>query len=264
MKFSERLDNMFKEISKKNVIYISIISGIIIAGVIIALSLWGGGDAVKNPSVNELSVHSDAVVPGGNNKEVKHETTPEEAAGYYIENSDGWYYSFAYAPEGDFHGTFTSGFDASHESVADNPNKDFTAGGKWRLDHGEIKLYNDAEYQQSMWICGDYIVDSQNYFVGDVPESADGFQSSFICKAAQSGDTQVMNFYSDGKLIMEIVRNDGAADSGADAPELPSYQLIAGIYTIDGNMITSDINGVSQSFYIMDDGIAKWVYHKRK
>lgn len=254
---------MIKEISKKNVIYISIISGLIIAGVIISLSLWGGGEQGDEPYQNEAMVNSDAV-PGEYNGEVKYEITPEEAAGYYIENSDGWFYNFIYAPEGEFHGSFNSGFDASHEAVADNPNKDFTASGKWRLDHGEIKLYNDTEYQQSMWICGDYIVDSQNYFVGKVPESTDGFQSSFICKAAESGDTQVMNFYSDGKLIMEIVRNDGTADSSAHNPELPSYQLIAGTYKIDGDVIISDINGVSQSFYIMDDGIAKWVYDKKE
>jgi len=246
--------------SKKGVITISVIAFFVITSVILYLSLSDYGN--KAPADTTPSISSDAL-PGENNKEIKPEMTASEVQGYYIDDSDGWYYNFLYAPDDKYDGTFQAGYDQTHKLYADNPQKHFTANGFWKLESGEIKLYNELEYQQSMWVCGDYIVDSQNYFVGDVPKDNKPFQSVFVCKALESGDTQIFNFYSDGKLIMEIIRNDGNIDSASDNT-LPPHQLVAGTYEKTDDKIITSIGTVSQEFYLLDDGIAKWIYHKRQ
>lgn len=245
--------------SKKKVVLISIAAIFLITAVILYLSLSDyHGDGGKTSDAN---LTSDAI-PGENNSNIKSEITAKEVHGYYVDDSDGWYYNFVYYPEGEFHGSFSAGYDQNHSAAADNPQKHFTASGKWSLKDGEIRLYNEEEYQQSMWACGDYIVDSQNFFVGEFPKGKDKFQAVFTCKAGESGDSQILNFYSDGKLIMEIIRNDGVADNGASS-ELPPYQLFAGTYTINDDKAITEINGVPQEFYISEDGLAKWIYNKR-
>lgn len=238
----------------KRVIIISLVAVLVITGVILYLSISGADNGDK-------VVLSDSI-PGKNNSDIKKELTAEEIEGYYIDNSDGWYYDFIYAPDGKYDGSFSAGYDQNHTSVADNPQKHFTAAGKWTLDKGEIKLYNDTEYQQSMWACGNYIVDSQNFFEGKLPKDKDKFDAVFTCKAMESGDTQILNFYEDGKMIMEIIRNDGETDSSSST-SLPPYQLVAGTYTLDSGKLTTVINGASQEFYISDDGLAKWIYNKK-
>ena len=243
--------------NKKRVILISVVAVLIITAVILYLSISGS----DNVNLNEKDVFSDSI-PGENNSDIKKELTAKEIEGYFIDNSDGWYYEFKFSPEDKYDGTFSAGYDQSHSAVSDNPQKHFTATGKWSLTHGEIKLYNEEGYQQSMWACGDYIVDSQNFFVGKLPKDKETFDAVFTCKAGESGDTQILNFYSDGKMIMEIIRNDGQTDS-ASSTALPPYQLVAGTYTVADGKIISVINGVSQEFYISDDGLAKWIYNKR-
>ncbi|MBO5743666.1 MAG: hypothetical protein J6R68_05225 [Clostridia bacterium] len=244
--------------SKKKVVAISIAAVLIITAVILYLSLSGYQTDSNN---NDAAVLSDSI-PGENNSNIKPELKAKEVQGYYVDDSDGWYYNFVYMPEREYDGSFTAGYDQNHTAAADNPQKHFTAMGKWSLKDGEIKLYNDEGYQQSMWACGDYIVDSQNFFVGKIPEGKDKFQAVFTCKAEESGDSQILNFYSDGKLIMEIIRNDGKEDN-TEATELPPYQLFAGIYKIENDKIITEINGAPQEFYISDDGLAKWIYNKK-
>lgn len=250
-------DPVEQQNSQKRVISITVVAVILITGIILYLSLSHSND--NTPA--DVTVDSTAV-PGENNKEVKSGISAKEMQGYYIDDSDGWYYDFVYAPDDAYDGTFSAGFDQTHKAAIDNPKKHYTASGKWTLENGEIKLYNDVEYQQSMWVCGDYIVDTQNYFVGDIPKGIERFNSVFTCKAGESGDTQVFNFYSDGKLIMEVIRNDGNSDSSA-TDELPPYQLFAGEYQVKDDKIDAKIGEVTQTFYILDDGIAKWIYHKK-
>ena len=245
--------------NKKRVIFISVAAVLAIICVILCLSLWNFSGNGGNRALN--SVASDSI-PGENNSDIKAELTPREIQGYYVDDSDGWYYNFVYSPQGEFDGSFSAGYDQNHTAAADNPQKHYTASGKWTLSHGEIKLYNDVEYQQSMWACGDYIVDSQNYFVGKFPKNKDKFQAVFTCRAGESGDSQILNFYSDGKLIMEIIRNDGSSDTDTSL-ELPPYQLVAGTYTLSDGKVITEIGGAAQEFYISDDGLAKWIYNKK-
>ncbi len=247
------------EDSKRKVILISVAAVFIITSVIIYLSM-SGCRSYKDKN-DDIVATSDSI-PGGNDSNIKPELTASEVQGYYIDDSDGWYYNFVYSPIREFDGTFSAGYDQNHSATLDNPQKHFNAMGKWSLKDGEIKLYNDEGYQQSMWVCGDYIVDSQNYFVGEFPEGKEKFQAVFICKAGESGDSQVLNFYDDGKLIMEIIRNDGAADNNTSS-ELPPHQLFAGTYKIENEKLITEINGAPQEFYISDDGLAKWIYNKR-
>ncbi len=247
----------------KSVVGLSIVSVIFITAFILFLSFMAK-PVDKKTQGDELLALSDAKA-GENNKEIKTATTPSETAGYYIDDSDGWYYSFTHSPKDEYDGTFTAGFDATHEASEQNPQKNFTAGGEWKIENGEIKLYSEGVYRSSMWICDGYIVDSLNYFVGKIKPDEKLQQTVLMSKAGESGDTQVFNLYSDGKLIMEIIRNDGKFDSAhpADA-ELPPYQMLAGSYKIEDGKITITVGGQGQNYYIVDDGIAKWKYIKRQ
>ncbi len=251
---------MTNETGKSRVITISVVAFIVITGVILFLSLSDfKGDDTR--SVSNNGILSDAT-PGHNNKEVKTEIKPRTVAGTYAEQNDGWTYTLSYAPQDAYHGTFVGVYDQSHENVARNYEKHHTEQGLWKLENGEVKLYVDSVHSKSLWFCGDYMVDSRNYFVGEVPENRDEFQAAFTCKAGESGDTQILNFYSDGKMIMEIIRNDGAVDSSADNA-LPPYQVAVGTYTIEDNLIITKMIGSSEKvLYIVDDGVANWVYNK--
>lgn len=247
----------------KSVIALSIVAVIFITGLILGLSFMAKPEN-KSTQGEELLASSDAKA-GQNNKEIKTATTPSETAGYYIDDSDGWYYSFTHSPSNGYDGTFKAGFDASHEASEQNPQKNFSAGGEWKIENGEIKLYSEGVYRSSMWICEGYIVDSLNYFVGGIEPDEKLQQTVLVSKAGESGDTQVFNLYSDGKLIMEIIRNDGELDSAAtEQTELPPYQMHAGNYKIEDGKISITVGGTSQDYYIVDDGIAKWKYIKRQ
>lgn len=257
---------MAMENSSKRAITISVIAIFVITGVILFLSLsdfCNDGDKAKTTPVKTDVSDS---VPGENNKEVKTELTPEDIEGTYIESTDGWTYVLTCASAEEYDGVFEGRFDQSHETVALNHEKDYTEYGTWKLENGEVKLYVDSEHIKSLWACGDYMVDSRNYFVGNVPGDKDEFQSAFTCKAGESGDTQILNFYSDGKMIMEIIRNDGSSDSAAQTDEstdIPPYQVAVGTYTIEDNLIVTKMIGSSEKIlYIVDDGIANWVYNK--
>jgi len=260
---------MAKGNEKKGVITISIIAAFIFTGVILFLSLsgfFGKDDNKKSVSRSgTMNVNSDAL-PGENNKEIKAEISPEEIHGKYYEEHDGWYYEFKYDPTEGFHGTYVGAYDINNELVANNPAKDYSEQGLWILENGEIKLFINNQYVKSLWSCGEYIIDSRNYFVGTVPENKDEFQSSFICKAAESGDTQILNFYSDGKMIMEIIRDDGTADVSADSasqPDMEKYSAFVGNYKVEDNkVIIRFIDTSEKVFYVVDDGIAGWVYRK--
>ncbi len=250
----------------KRVITISVIAILVITGVILFLSLSDFQDEPGNVKKTSNNAATSDSLPGENNKEVKTMLKPQDIEGTYAENTDGWTYSLTYAPSKEYDGIFTGGFDHSHDAVADNHEKYYTEQGTWKLENGEVKLYIDSVYSKSLWACGDYMVDSRNYFVGDVPQNKDEFQAAFTCKARESGDTQILNFYSDGKMIMEIIKDDGLADSSAQAQEdaqVPSYQVAVGTYTIEDNLIYTQMIGSSEKIlYIVDDGIANWVYNK--
>ncbi len=249
------------ENEKKRVIIISVIAVLVITGVILFLSLSGFQNDEKG-GASDTGLSSDAS-PGQNNKEVKTEIKPKNIEGTYTEKNDGWTYTLLYAPDADYDGTFTGGYDHSHETVADNHEKFYTEQGVWRLESGEVKLYIDGSHKKSLWACGDYMVDSRNYFVGEVPQNKEEFQSAFTCKAEESGDTQILNFYSDGKMIMEIIRDDGLVDSASEN-ELPPYQVAVGKYRIEDNLIITEMIGSTEKvLYIVDDGIANWVYDKK-
>ena len=276
---------------KKTIIFISIAAGTLILALILVLSFSEPEKKTESGVIEDLAeqyLESQDAVAGENNSEIVKELTAAEVSGYYIDESDGWYYDFVASPNGKYDGTFTAGFDADHASAQENPQKNFTAGGDWKLEHGEIKLYSNDTYQSSMWACADYIVDSQNYFVGDIDPDADTWQTVFVCKPGNSGDTQIFNFYSDGKMIMEIKRNDGKDDPGADSSadsaagalpqtngnvngassadlvtELPSYELFAGTYQKNGGKIAVTVGGSTQEYHIVNDGLAKWIYKKQ-
>lgn len=252
---------------KKGIIAISIISGLVVLALILVLSLTGPDNKKDNVNpADEFLASSDAVA-GENNSEIEKSMTAAEVAGYYIDESDGWYYKFDLAPKDGYDGSFSAGFDASHQAAGQNPQNGFTAGGSWKLENGEIKLYSEGQYRSSMWACSGYIVDSLNYFVGDIDPDAKTWQSVFVSRAGESGDTQIFNLYSDGKLIMEIVRNDGTADSSATSNEqnpLPEYQMLAGTYEKSGDKLIITVGGSAQEYYIVNDGFAKWKYIKKQ
>ncbi len=251
---------------KNSVIIVSIAAGFMIVALILVLSFAGNDQKAKvaQSPADEFLASSDAVA-GENNSEIDTALKASEVAGYYIDESDGWYYSLTHAPSAEYDGSFSAGFDASHALTGQNPQSGFTAGGNWKLEKGEIKLYSEGVYRSSMWVCGDYIVDSLNYFVGEIDPEAKTVQSVFVSKAGESGDTQVLNLYSDGKLIMEIIRNDGTADSAAQSSdsELPPYQMLAGTYAINGDKIAITVGGSVQEYYVVNDGFAKWKYMKK-
>ena len=83
--------------------------------------------------------------------------------------------------------------------------------------------------------------------------------SAFICKAGESGDTQILSFYPDGKFILEIRKNDGTTDN---PDSQTTGHLDAGTYEKTEDKIIATINGSSQEYYIVEDGLAKWIYHK--
>lgn len=259
---------MTKQNGKKGAITVSVFAVLIFTAVILFLSLSDAfnkkTESVSGKKTAEIS--SDAV-PGENNKEIKAEILPEEIHGMYFEEHDGWYYEFYYEPNGGFHGIYTGAYDQAHSLVAANPGKDYFEQGTWVLVNGEIKLFIDNKYAKSLWSCGDYIIDSRNYFVGTVPDNKNEFQASFICKAVESGDTQILNFYSDGKMIMEIIRDDGEADvlANSDSQSYKDrYSAFVGNYTVDDTKITIKFIDESEKvFYIVDDGIAGWVYRKK-
>lgn len=267
---------MTKQNGKKGVVTISVIAVLVFTAVILFLSIsdhFGKNNKVQKVSEpqniskeNTPSAIASDALPGENNKQIKAEISPEEIHGKYFEEHDGWYYEFSYAPDSVFHGTYLGAYDQNHASAVSNPEKDYYEQGSWILENGEVKLFINNQYAKSLWSCGDYIIDSRNYFVGEVPENKDEFQAAFTCKAGESGDTQILNFYSDGKMIMEIIKNDGVADSAAQPAleqDTPPYQLAVGTYTINDDVITTKMIGSAEKvLYIVDDGIAGWVYRK--
>ena len=176
---------MDKQNGKKGVVIISVVAILVFTAVILFLSLtdyFGKDDKSKKISQTKTAsqeksmpvIASDAVpVPGENNKEVKTEIMPEEIHGKYYEEHDGWYYEFSYNPTSEFHGTYVGAYDQSHEMVAQNPGKDYYEQGLWILENGRVNLYINNQYVKSLWSCGDYMIDSRNYFVGGVPENKD-------------------------------------------------------------------------------------------
>jgi len=258
-------------------IAISVVAVILFTGIIIYLACFSDGSKnLKSASENEkakveqqLEVSSDAQA-GENNSEIKNEITPSEISGKYIDDSDGWYHEFVYAPGEVYDGTFTTGFDPNHASTSPDAQVDATFSGGWKLENGEIKLFSDLGYLYSLFTCGEYLVDAKNYFVGEVPKEGEPFMSAFMCKAAESGDTQILSFYPDGKFILQIIRNDGAMDKAqtSDISADPSQTqplpdtMSAGTYTVRDSKIIATLNGVSQEYYIVEDGLAKWIYHK--
>ena len=257
---------------KSTIIAISIVAGLFITGLILLLSFSKPDSSKKMPedygaeSAGEFIASSDAVA-GENNSEIKKQLTPEEVAGYYIYESDGWYYKFEAGNAEGYDGNFSAGFDSAHSSAEQNPQNHITMNGVWKLENGEIKLFSEGVYRSSMWACDGYIVDSLNYFVGKIDFEEDRFQSVFASKAGESGDSQIFNFYNDGKMIMEIIRNDGtmdsAADSGAQSDPLPAYQMVAGTYEKKGDKVVVTIGDSAQEFYVVNDGLAKWIYVKK-
>jgi len=155
-------------LKKNSVIIFSVFAAVFITALILVLSLLSKPEPVSTKGETageEFPVSSDAIA-GQNNSEIDKAISPSDAQGYYIDDSDGWYYELSYNPSDDYDGTFSAGFDASHKASAENPQKDFTAGGEWKLTDGEIKLFSEGVYRSSMWLCEGYIVDSLNYFVG--------------------------------------------------------------------------------------------------
>ena len=259
-------------VKKSTVIAISIVAGLVITGLILLLS-FSKPDSPRKvsedsgaESAGEFIVSSDAVA-GENNSEIKKQLTPQEVAGYYVDESDGWYYKLEMGNADGFDGVFSAGFDSAHSSAEQNPQNHITMNGTWKLENGEIKLFSEGIYRSSMWACDGYIVDSLNYFVGKIDFEENKFQTILASKAGESGDTQIFNFYNDGKMIMEIIRNDGtmdsAADSGAQSDLLPSYQMIAGTYEKKENKVIITLGDSAQEFYIVNDGLAKWIYVKK-
>ncbi len=252
-------------------ISISVIAVILITGIIIYMACFSDGSKKMHSATEEkikaeqqLEVSSDAQA-GEKNSQIQSEITPDKISGKYIDDSDGWYHEFIYAPNETYDGTFTTGFDPNHASTAADAQIDATFSGGWKLENGEIKLYSDLGYLYSLFACGEYLVDAKNYFVGEVPGDDEPFMSAFICKAAESGDTQILSFYPDGKFIIQIIRNDGALDkaqlSDASTDSLPDT-MSAGTYKINGDKIVATLNGIDQEYYIVEDGLAKWIYHK--
>jgi len=90
-------------------------------------------------------------------------------------------------------------------------------------------------------------------------------QTVLVSKAGESGDTQVFNLYSDGKVIMEIIRDDGSMDlAKTEETKLPKHQMFAGTYNISKDKISIMLGDTAQEYHIVNDGIAKWKYIKKK
>lgn len=207
----------------------------------------------------EQNTIDENVKPGENNSEVIKEITPQKIAGYYLDLTDGWYYDFELSKDEAYDGTFASGFDASY--TTDEEKLKVKQLGNWKIENGEIKLYSQGTYQSSLWYCGDYVVDSLNYFHGKISSDENYEQTVLISKALQSGDSQIINLYNDGKMIMEIIRDDGKNDDNTSP--LGKYEAFAGTYQKKDSKLICTINSSSQEFYIVDDGCAKWVYYKK-
>lgn len=248
--------------NKKTVIWVSVFSVILVTVLIVLLSLTGPdndkGSNHKTDAAMEHLVSSDAT-PGENHKGIEKKISAEEMAGYYIDKSDGWYYQFIYEPTGEYEGTFSGGFDPSYKNDSIDTGEDIKLTGEWKLENGEIKLYSGGTYQDSMWACDGYIVDSKNYFVGDIDLKSKTQQSMFVSRAPQSGDTQIINLYSDNNAILEIVKDSGKTDSGQGSPVKEMY---AGTYEITDNILLITIGQSTQEYYIVNDGFAKWIYNK--
>lgn len=248
--------------NKKTVVTVSVISVVFITALILVLSLTGP-DVKKNDNhktetaMEHLS--SSAAMPGENLETIEKEISPESFAGYYVDKNDGWYYQFTYAPTGEYAGTFAGGFDPAY--VKDNTLADVNVKhtGEWNLEKGEIKLYSQGEYQDSMWACDGYIVDSKNYFVGDIDTESTTQQAMFVSRAPKSGDTQIINLYADNNAILEIVKDSGEADSGHGQS---GKEMYAGTYEITGDILLITIGQSTQKYYIVNDGFAKWIYNK--
>ncbi|MBE7049189.1 MAG: hypothetical protein E7394_00275 [Ruminococcaceae bacterium] len=248
--------------NKKTVVTVSVISVAFITALILVLSLTGPrvkkkGDHKTQTAMEHLS-SSDAT-PGENLETIEKELSPQTFAGYYVDKNDGWYYQFTYEPTGEYEGTFSGGFDPSYKNDSIDTGEDIKLTGEWKLENGEIKLYSGGSYQDSMWACDGYIVDSKNYFVGDIDLKSETQQSMFVSRAPQSGDTQIINLYSDNNAILEIVKDSGKTDSGQGSPVKEMY---AGTYEITDNILLITIGQSTQEYYIVNDGFAKWIYNK--
>ncbi len=252
-------------LKKNSVIIFSVFAVLLVTGLILFLSFTSKPEPVStHGSTGEEFLASSDAVAGRNNSEIDKAMVASDAQGYYLDDSDGWYYDLVFDPVGDYDGTFSAGFDASHKASENNPQKDFTALGQWKLENGEIKLFSEGVYRSSMWLCEGYIVDSLNYFVGKIRHGEKLQQTVLVSKAGESGDTQVFNLYSDGKVIMEIIRNDGKLDfSGTEEDRLPKHQMIAGTYNITKDKVTIILGDSAQQYYVVNDGIAKWKYIKK-
>ncbi len=248
----------------KSVIFFSVGAALLITALILVLSFTARPTSENTKDVLEEILSSSDATPGKDNSEIKKDLTAKEITGYYIDHSDGWYYDFTYSPDDQYDGKFTAGFDKEHSASETNAQKDFTAKGEWKLTDGEIKLYSDGVYRSSMWHCESYIVDSLNYFVGKISDKDTLQQTVLVSKAKESGDSQVFNLYSDGKLIMEIIRDDGKNDASNSDTSLPRYQMVAGTYEIKDGEILVTVGQSTQKYYILNDGIAKWKYIKEK
>ena len=249
--------------NKKTVIIVSAFFVLFITAMIIVLSLTGPknvNDAEhKNKAAMEHLASSDAT-PGENHTGIEKEIGPGEVAGYYVDKSDGWYYSFTYSPSGNYAGTFSGGFDPAYTNPDQNIESNIKLTGQWALENGEIKLYSNGQYHDSMWACKDYIVDSKNYFVGDIDADKEKQQSMFVCKAPESGDAQIINLYSDGKAILEIIKDAGEADLLSMPSNLK--EMYAGTYEIKDDVILITMGNSTQKYYVVNDGFAKWIYNK--
>ena len=100
-----------------------------------------------------------------------------------------------------------------------------------------------------MWYCNTHIVDSLNYFAGEISPDKPLQQTVLVSKAKESGDSQVFNLYSDGKLIMEIIRDDGKNDASNSDTSLPRYQMVAGTYEIKDGEILVTVGQSTQKYY---------------
>lgn len=88
------------------------------------------------------------------------------------------------------------------------------------------------------------------FYKGAVPAGDGLFQSSFVCDKLPGGQTGVLNFYSDGKMIMETFSSD-AMDA-----KIYEREILVGDYLLEDNAITVDFADKTQkTFYIVDGGV---------
>lgn len=251
--------------NKKTVIIVSAISVLFITALILILSLSGPDAGKKNESEHKSHtamehLSSSDATPGENHKGIEKEIEAQDVAGYYVDKSDGWYYSFIHSPDGEYAGTFSGGFDPAYTKPDQVIESDVKLTGEWSIQDGEIKLYSQGQYHDSLWACGDYIVDSKNYFVGDMDMEKELQQAMFVSKAPQSGDTQIINLYSDGNAILEIVKDSGEADLETQTEE--GVEMFAGTYEIKNGELLITMGNSTQKYYVVNDGFAKWIYNK--